>query len=302
MQLKLDIHLESVQRTLLLPTVSFHDHKEGEGIDVSALDGKEAKLPFKILLPTNLGTDDFRYEYKEYIRPGASNLPKLNGAIITFENYRNHILIGFESMMKFFLKKKDLLLEEGLPFNKFKNCTIRSVLKDTQKYVDLLNYANHPNYAENMLKKEKLIENIWVYPHQNKEIIKYEYSDMMFDDIPVFYSLSNEKYLVSSGGNKVHDFFEYSGYEKVIDRINKLNEKEIEKQSSIIKASLGLYAEQILQLKGMRQYYSDLDYNYDLLSEVKKISKFILERSISSRDGSELAFFDVISSTMNAGA
>ena len=301
-ELAINLYLESVKSTALLPMLAFTNNKEGKGIDLSALGGKEVELPFKILLPVYSGTDEFKFEYQNYVRPGSHNLPRLREVIVTFEDYRNEILTGFEKMMTFFLEEKDNLKGENSIFNAFKGFKVRNVLKNTETYVNLLSYINHPNYAKNMLKKEKLIENIWSYPHKNKLIIKFEYEDMMIDDIPVFFSIADEKNLISSNSNEVNHFLVKSGYENVLDRINLLNDEEIQKQSSIIKVALGFCEEQSIELQETRSYHLNLNVDYDLLVEAKKIGDFLLEKSIILDHGSGLAFVDAVRNKANPGA
>ncbi|MCL1989863.1 MAG: type 2 lanthipeptide synthetase LanM [Defluviitaleaceae bacterium] len=294
-KLKVSNHLESVKNTLLLPVIAFSNNKEGKGIDLSALDGKEVKLPFKVLLPTNVGTDSFKLEHQEYIRPGAKNLPKLGNEDVTFIAYRENLLNGFKDMMTFFLNKKNDLLSKESQLKIFKNQKVRNVLKNTQKYMDLLNYANHPNYGVDMLKKEKLIENIWSFPHQDKSIIKDEFEDLLFNDIPVFFSVTDKKYLLGSRGDKFLNFFEKSGYEKIFNRIENLTESEINKQVAIMSVSLGFYEESIRKLEGER-FYNDLEISesYDLLLEARKIGDFFLEQAIYLDSKSKITFIDVI--------
>lgn len=68
---KYDLSVESVIGTSLLPVIGFTDNKEGKGIDISALNGKEAKLPFKVLVPKDVNTSNFRYEYDYITRQGS---------------------------------------------------------------------------------------------------------------------------------------------------------------------------------------------------------------------------------------
>lgn len=232
-----EVILNSVAASGLLPILGFG--KKGEkGIDISALNGKSQKLPFKVLLPSNLNTLNMKYEYKEYIRPGGGNIPLINNIPCEFENYTENIISGFNEMMYFFLShKKEILSEEG-KLNEFKDRTIRVVIKNTNAYRSLLDYSNHPAYCKTMLLREKLLENLWAYPHKNEKLFYSEYKDMLFGDIPIFFTNTTENFLVDSYNNKIEDYFEKSGYQNVVNRIKELTIQDISRQESILRIHL----------------------------------------------------------------
>jgi len=297
--LSIQLHFDSVKNTGLLPILAFANNKDGKGLDVSGLGGV-AKLPFKVLMPVNAGTDEFSYDYQEYLRPGAHNIPKYESTEISFESYRLQILEGFRKMSRFFIDRKDSLLSESSALNLFRGMKVRHVLKSTETYVNLLSYTNHPNYATDMLKKEKLIENVWSYPHYNKLINKHEYSDMMFDDVPVFYSLTDDVDLITASGERISSCLLKTGYEKVQERLMKLTELEIEKQISIMEVSLGGYEERLNSLLGDAPYFSGVTNHFSLHEEAIQIAEILLENAIELNNN-ELTFIDVVENKENRG-
>lgn len=293
-KIKNDLYVNSVMNTSLLPVIAFNDNLENKGMDISALNGREQKLPYKVLVPTNMNTENFRYEYKEVIREGASNLPRLNGENVNFIDYVDYIINGFEKMMQFFIENKSLMLADNGILKVFNNLIVRNVIKGTNKYMQLLGFSSHPNYSNDMLKREKLFENMWAYPYKNKAVVKYEIKDIIFDDVPVFFSNTSSRNLISSKGEVVIDFFEKSGYECMIDRIKGLTNKEYLKQRSILLVSLGKYNEEVLSLKGNRDYLDNRNENIDLLLESKSIADNLLLKSISSDSKDGISWSDVV--------
>lgn len=293
LEIKKDISMNSVQFTALLPMIAFNNNKEGKGIDISALDGKAVRLPFKILSPVNINTDEYRLDYQERMTQGSNNIPIINGEPIYFNDYKDEISLGFEEMMRFFMDKKDLLLSEDSKLNLFKGKIVRNVIKGTQLYMNMLNYSSHPNYSQDMLKREKLMENIWSYPYKNKEVIKYEYSDMMYDDIPVFYSYTDSKDILSSNKSRVTDYFSESGLSKVYKRIENLDINEIQKQKSILEVTLGKYDDVIKDLRGNREYLNSDNLEIDTLREAKEIGDFIISKGVYSKEGNQISWADI---------
>ena len=265
--IKHDMFVNSICFTSLLPQLSFNN-KNGKVIGISALNGKSDKLPFKVLSPININTDEYKLDYQNHIIQASNNIPMLNGKLVYFNNYKKEIYSGFEEMMNFFMDSKSKLIGKNGKINVFKGCIVRNVLKSTQLYMNLLNYSNHPNYAQDMLSREKLIENLWSYPYKNKEVIKYEYNDMMYDDIPVFFSYTDSKNIISSTKEIIKDYFPQSGLSKVLQRIKNLDVEEIEKQKSILKVRLGQYNEVVDNLKGNMECLYKIDFNINILGEI----------------------------------
>lgn len=293
---KQSVYINSLPFTGLLPNNAFSNNKEGKGVDLSALNGKTSKLPFKILSPINMNTDEYKLELQEYVRKGGNNIPILNGKPVYFSNYKNEIYLGFYEMMNFFMTHKEDLIGSNGKLKIFKGCLVRNVLKATQMYMSMLQYSNHPNYSKDMLRREKLIENIWAYPHKNKELIKYEYKDMMFDDIPVFFSYVDNKDIVSSDKKIIKDYFPESGLSKVEKRIKDLDLVEIQRQKTILEVTLGKYDEVIEDLKGTREYLDSKYTNIDILNEAKEIGDFIIAKGVYSEGGGQITWADI---TMN---
>lgn len=182
-EIKKELELESVLGSALLPLIVFDNFDNGVGVNVSALNGGGDKLPFKVLMPKNINTDEFRFEYSDHYTEYSNNIPKINGKHADFSNYISEILDGFEVMSQFIFDNKSVFCDKLKDFNGIQT---RVILKGTNSYGQLLEYSTHPNYAKNMLEREKLLENIWAYPYKDKRAIQSEFADLLLDDIPIF--------------------------------------------------------------------------------------------------------------------
>ncbi|MGR5978840.1 type 2 lanthipeptide synthetase LanM [Bacillus cereus] len=236
-------NLESVLFTGLVPFIAYTDKSEdgNSGIQLSALSGDTQKMPYKILKISNMNTDEMSFDYQEHIIEGSQNLPKVNGTKIDFRDYIPNIIKGFEEICTFFFEnKKNLIGEEGI-IHKFAGIKVRNVLKGTQRYGDMLNFSYHPSCTQDFIEREKLFENSWAYPYYQKEVVIHEVRDLCIGDIPVFYNKVDSKDLITSDGTIVENFHEYPPLMKSIQRIKQLDSQEIEKQTSHLMVSLGMY-------------------------------------------------------------
>lgn len=280
-----DYIFNSVQNTALLPTIAFMD-KDRKGIDISALNGKEIKLPYKILSLSNLNSIDMKYEYVEYIRPGSNNLPKLKNETVDFIEYREEILDGFRDFMHFIFNNKNEILSDDGILKVFLNKKVRIVVKNTDSYGTLLKYSNHPAYCRDMLLREKLLENLWAFPHKKRIISISENKDLIYGDIPIFYTFTNSLDLIDSNDNSIKSYFPISGFDKVKNRIKNLSVEEINRELSIIKVCLGLYDENYSRAKKERVPLVNInkENSSTLIAEVLKIGDYILSKSYEAQE------------------
>ncbi|MDN7227916.1 type 2 lanthipeptide synthetase LanM family protein [Planococcus sp. N064] len=228
---------DSVVGTGLLPIAMFKN-AEGKGIDLSALNGKEQELPFKVLKLENSMTDDMKFSMQSERFRGANNLPTLNGEGIDAGDYLEDILTGFENIFNFFIYHKEELLSAKGPIEAFRHEKIRVVARATQQYFNFLNESSHPDYMRDALYLENLYDRLWFYPYKDKRIIHHEILDLMAGDIPFFNSLVDSRDLYSSTGEKIDDVFTQSGYEIVVDRIQSYDQDELQTQLGWIRTSL----------------------------------------------------------------
>lgn len=228
------INLDSVYTSCLLPrALTFGKDSK---IDLSALEGKGGKLKEKVTAPKDVDTINFRYEKIQGYFQSGDNIPKLRGNLVNPGEFKIIVLMAFKEMMNFFLENKKEVILKLREFSKNK---IRVLTKATEKYASMLRYANHPHYLKEMKYKERLFMNLWAYPYKNKEIVDLEIKALLENDIPIFYSYPESVDIFDTRGNKINSFLSISGLDRSIDRLRKLDSKEISRQISLLNISLG---------------------------------------------------------------
>lgn len=281
------LEVDSVSNSCLLPKqISMG---LGEEIELSALNGREVKLSQKYLTPTEVNTDEFHYAKIEggYFG-GGNNIPKFDETSeIDFQKYSLKILQGFNDFMKFVMENKAKCLEE---LNVFRGYKIRALLKGTERYASMIRYSNHPNYNREMNSRERLMMNIWAYPYLDKSIIKSEVRDLLFNDIPIFYSITDSRDLIDSQQNVYPNFLQQSGFEISKNRISGLTEKEIVRQRSILLSSLGIADFNLNQEKQERALNYPVQ-NINYLKQAKMIADRLIDEAFENNE--ECSFVSV---------
>lgn len=286
MELTKYIEIDSVLNSCLLPKkidVGFDDQ-----VELSALKGQKKKLSQLFLTPVGINTENFRYEKKSGYFEGASNIPQLvDGNNVDYQKYRLNILEGFNEFMSFILENKKECIEK---LNSFKGLSIRSLIKGTEKYASMLRYSDHPCYNNQMKYRERLMMNIWAYPYSDKRIIKSEVNDLLFNDIPIFYTYTDSKDLTDSRGFIYKNYYEKTGLELATKRIEQLSKKEIRRQQTIMYLSLELLDDQLNKEKPLRDINFSVQ-EFDYIKQAKLIADQIIEESYL-KDG-ECSFIDI---------
>lgn len=250
--IKIHISSETIMQSGLLPnSVEIPDDK-GNFVDLSGISGGDSEIIVKGLRPVDFNKDTFRFEEQEMKRGKGQNVPMINNKYSEYKKFEYCIIQGFLEMSQFILENKKLLLSEKSPLNFFKDTKIRCLLKGTQKYASILGFSNHPNYTKEMFCREKLFENIWAYPHMDKRIVFSEYNDLLYGDIPIFYSKVDSVDIEDSKGILVSNFFKKSGLELSLDRIKRFDSNNVEYQLGILLVSLGIPQDSYLSKKDNR--------------------------------------------------
>ena len=273
------LEVDSVSNSFLLPRqISIGNDDD---IELSALSGKEVKLSKTFLAPTEVNTDKFHYENVPGYFAGADNIPKLSdNEEVEVKKYSLRILEGFDDFISFIMENKDECLDI---LEVFRGQKIRLLTKGTEKYASMIRYANHPNYNREMKYRERLMMNLWAYPYLDKRIIKSEVNDLLFNDIPIFYSYTDSRDLIDSKGNVYKDFHKLSGFELSMDKIKGLTEKEIRIQRNIILNELGV-SDYYLNQKVTKRKISFTVQKFDYLKQAKKIADILINDAFIKGD------------------
>lgn len=229
----------SVLSVGILPLLGFNQNPEGKSVDISALNGDEQRLPFKILQLKNANTADMIYEYDYTEIKGASNIPFIGKEKQSFSDYSESFIKGFGNMAQFVLSNKDKIISKMNECFTKEPLFVRQLTKATASYATLMSYSNHPNYLADMMYMEKLYENLMSYPYSDKRIVPAEIHDMLNGDIPIFFSQLCRKDIYSSGFNPIADYFRQTPLERALEKVDGLNETDIKKQLNLLLSSIG---------------------------------------------------------------
>lgn len=282
-----DTLFHHVTRTLFLPTngVKIEDPLK---IDLSALNGRQKKFEFKVLQPVNQGTDQLKYDYQDFELEGANNLPfiKNNDLIIDYKMYRDQIIEGYRDVCTVFLKNKESLLQEGSVLYHFRGVHTRCLFRDTSQYANIMMHLHHPEMLMDMLDREKAIENMWSFPYTDRKLNQAESLDMMVEDIPIFFSVSDKPNILTSTNEVITDFYTINSFDYFIQTIRNLTEHEINKQISIIHLHYGDFSEYRIQTNKALQYSNsaikDLSrHRIDFIKEAENIAERIMQTAFT---------------------
>lgn len=127
--------------------------------------------------------------------------------------------------------------------------------------------------------RERVLQNIWAYPHINKDIIKSEYKEMLFNDIPIFYSFTDSLDLYDGYGNIYKSYFNQSGYQKVLNRISNIGDRQLSIQMDLLLFHLFLYDE-YKRSEFSRKFYTFNFTKINTLAEAEKIAHKIIDEAI----------------------
>ncbi|MBR8827891.1 MAG: type 2 lantipeptide synthetase LanM family protein [Gomphosphaeria aponina SAG 52.96 = DSM 107014] len=245
---------DSVLRVGILPQKVW-GNEAATGIDFSAIGATpEQIIPKKMRSLAAVGSDEMRITRKQMKLKGAENLPQLNVNVL---DYAEEIVKGFREVYHCLMKEKEELLGEKGLINKFATDEIRVILRSSATYALLLGESYHPDVLRNGLERDRLFDKLWVdvehFP-ELAQVIPGEKEDLWCGDIPMFTTAVNSRDLVIRGNQRLTNFLAASGLELVKHRLQRLDEKDLERQIWFIKASLSTIsiAEEPARWKGYK--------------------------------------------------
>lgn len=277
------LEIDSVRNSCLLP--SNLNVGINAKVELSAFKGGGGEVQNQFVTPVNINTDDFHFEKGNGYFKGGNNIPQKltsDGIMnVDYDRYRIKILEGFNSFMKFILNNKKEFIQ-FISLN-FKGYQLRVLLKGTERYASLLRYSNHPSYNKEMKYRERLFMNSWAYPYKDKRVVLSEVEDLLFNDIPIFYTKTNSRDIFDSRKRVYKEYFSNSGLDTVIKKIKNLNETEIDFQRQILLSSLGV-SDIYLNKNQSNKLYIDTGQVFDSTRAAIEIADFLMSEVIEKND------------------
>lgn len=208
--------------------------------DISGIGRKgKAKSIIKVPQLINLKTAEMSVK-RDYVEiDTANNHPMLENKFVYAKDYVEELKQGFSKAYMTILKHASELIRI---IEKSENkIYVRFISKPTIKYSALLELSFHPRFLHNSIDREIFLSKIWERPKQEDEyqsIVKYEFNDLINNDIPYFKVKLNEKDLLSSKNKKIENYFPETPAQSVKERISNLSKDDLKFQLYVIELSM----------------------------------------------------------------
>lgn len=229
--------VETLLSTAMLPTQACTNNEEKKGIEIGGISGgKAVQLPTPRLIPKNIFTLDMEFEDKLLWKKEDKNIPILRKEKQSYKDYVEDLGRGFSRILFYILDNK-LYMKEYVT-KAFDNLKVREVLKPTAIYYDLIQYANHPSYLEDMVDLERLFSNSYSYPYSNKKVVKYEIEALLHLEVPLFYTFTTKRNIYYNEKIIERNIFDKAAMQYVSENILSLNKQMIDNARAFLQIRL----------------------------------------------------------------
>lgn len=250
----------SVLFTHLLPNWEYGI--KGQSFDISGLGGVgDQETYFKIIKFKNINTDQMTANHDYGKTLTQNNLPLLKSPEFLLSSYVDKIVDGFQQMYNFLVKHRERLLAVNSPLEKLAHQKVRFISRTTGNYLSILNNSLNPKFVRNGIDRSIYLDtlNRDLFLSNSKSnlwpLLKAEYQALEYMDIPIFTSYPNSNDLTIDPNRKIDNFFARPSFDRVIDCLNNLNEKDLEKQVNFIKGAVySRIASKTKQMIGLISY------------------------------------------------
>ncbi|MCG8422978.1 MAG: type 2 lantipeptide synthetase LanM family protein [Proteobacteria bacterium] len=232
---------DTVLRPGLLPQRVWGDG-ERIGVDLSGLASREGQMtPHPVLTTTNRLTDEMRVERRHIEISISENRPRVGDRDLLVSDYAAEIRDGFGRLFRLLLEYRREFTAPFGPLDRFAASEARVILRNTAKYGNFLQESYHPHFLGNGLEPDMLLGRLWGELKQRpflRPIVPYEARDLARGDVPHFVTRPGARDLYTSTGDRLADFFEDSGLDRVRRRLAAFSDRDLRRQDSAIHDSL----------------------------------------------------------------
>ncbi len=227
----------SVLGTMLITTKATFGSLDFDDGGISSSKGQQSKKFFSCIL-MDKGTDNVHFERVETQVDRCDNKVYDGDVNVNIRWYKNEIIRGFREAYTVLQKNKKEITE----YLKSVNSKVRQVLRPTAVFARVLEASTYPDYmvsdAAGNVMFDKLFNGrvpetpLYLVAEQEKEELKN-------GDVPYVYEQFNKKSIVINNV-EIEDYYEKSLADILIDHINGLCEKDMEKQTHYIYKALSV--------------------------------------------------------------
>lgn len=255
-------------------------------IDVSGLGGEEIQTsPFSAYRLKGKNTDNIRIEKDSGYLDVKENNPKYNGTIQASQLFVDKIKNGFYVMYKWINDNKLNLTKICISIFSGKKC--RYILRPTYRYSQLLRTSYHPDFLRKSIERKILLHRLAIDSQFPINVVRSEINDLIRGDIPIFNIYTDSTTILNSEGKNVMHIYDETPLDKVINKIKKFNDAELNKQISFIdisfKSKVDDGSKDITNIKFTKNITKETS-NDKWIKTARKIGDYILENSIEKRN------------------
>lgn len=233
---------DSVLRTGLLPRWDFSADNR-IAYDISGLGSiKNQKAPYSSLRWKFINTDEVYLIEERGILTEQKNLPVLQGVTLNPQDYEEEIIDGFKQMYHFFRENRQELLDNVELQTLFTSQSVRFIFRATYVYATLLEKTLTPQLLQNGVDRSielDILSRTFLNGEEKTsawQIFEAEIASMEDLDIPYFASVANSCHLSIGVKHPLKNYLT-SGYQRLRERLENLNDLDLKQQISMIRGS-----------------------------------------------------------------
>lgn len=233
----------SVLRTGLLPHWQFEPR--GQAYDDSGLGGvRQQEKSFLQEKKHDINTDIMLLDYQNDNMQVPADMPSLDENKLALEGYHEEIIHGFEQMYRFLMENRQALLAKDSPLTALAGQSVRFVFRDTRTYVLTFQHTLNPQFlrdgAEWSIQLDILSRAMLLSDKKPPcwPLLRVEQQALEQMDIPLFSACSDSDSLTIFPNQTIDRYFTEPSFNRVIARLDQLNEQDLEQQIFFIKGSL----------------------------------------------------------------
>ncbi|MDC0672149.1 type 2 lanthipeptide synthetase LanM family protein [Nannocystis radixulma] len=124
---------------------------------------------------------------------------------------------------------------------RFSDIRARVVFRDSREYGKILNRSLHPECLSNAINRDYVIDYLWRNTAGRlylRRLTPAESADIWRGDIPWFSALAGKRSIFTADGEELEDLFDKSGVSRALDRLERMNEADLDRQLNLIDSSI----------------------------------------------------------------
>ena len=287
-QIAQEICKMSLLYTGMLPRLVFGDAGT-KGVDFSALAAEKAQIPFGIPGWTKTETDEMQLEMSYQILNVATNRPMMNDTEVSPVLYREKLEEGFCAMYRFLVECKGELMTNGV-LESLCVGEVRYLNRSTAEYFLILQKSLDPAFLKEGIDRSLYLEVLFrqlMFRNQESiwSLVKSERRAMERFDIPYFVAGPRDAFLMSDG-DPISNFVVIPAADRLVDRMARLSENEMNRQVLFLRTSWSMQAGSNTIHRSDGNLDVPLLSKQDLIQTAINIAEKLKECAIRSRDGS----------------